>query len=348
MIVIRQFMTARSFIMLAILTFSIMTLTFLSENDACAAESDGSSNSTTPSSEAVPELRLRKSTNTGETNPLHDRILLEKSTQESSFVMTPHRQNYFLPFTYNSQPNQAPWLDQNNYPGITHPVENTEVKLQLSLKIPLTYDDLFFKNDGIYIAFTLKSFWQVYNSTLSAPFRETNYRPEIFYQAYIPMANSDSTFFTRVGFEHESNGRSQYLSRSWNRVYCGLGVQHRNWLFYVQPWYRLPEDRKLDDGNPNTPPPAKGDDNPDIQDYMGHYEFWSIYSLPKCELSSMIRYNFSTGKGACELGMSFPLWHKIRGYIQYFGGYGESMIDYNHNVQRISIGFLLTDFLHQL
>ncbi|MDP0562545.1 MAG: phospholipase A [Candidatus Endonucleobacter sp. (ex Gigantidas childressi)] len=329
--------------MRVIFTFSIIAITLVNRNNIFADEVDIGSTSST--SEAKSELRVSKSDNTGKTTTIRSRILLEKSTQESSFVMTPHRQNYLLPFSYNSHPNQEPWLKQKSYPEVTGPVQNTEAKFQISLKIPMTHDDLFFKNDGIYVALTLKSFWQVYNSTLSAPFRETNYRPEVFYQSYIPMDNTDNVLFTRVGLEHESNGRSQYLSRSWNRIYCGLGIQHSNWVFYLQPWYRLPEKSKVDDGNANTPLPAKGDDNPDIEDYMGHYEFWSIYSFNQCEVSSLIRYNFSTKRGACELGMSFPLWHRIRGYIQYFEGYGDSLIDYNHNTQRISIGFLLTDLL---
>lgn len=273
------------------------------------------------------------------------RLAQEKNTQDNDFVMTPHLQNYLLPLTHQNNPNQEPWLAQDTYPGFERPIEHAEAKMQVSLKVPLTYQDLLFKHDGVYVGFTLKFFWQVYNKELSAPFRETNYRPEIFYQAPITWRYWDSIMFTRIGFEHESNGRSELLSRSWNRVYLGLGVQRGRWLLYLQPWYRVPEDAKEDDGDPLTPPPPEGDDNPDIEDYFGHYEFWGVYDYHQYELSSMLRQNFDTGKGAFELGITFPMWKRIKAYVQFFNGYGESLIDYNHSVQRISVGFLLTDFL---
>lgn len=277
--------------------------------------------------------------------PLSERLRIEQLTEDSQFVITPHRQNYVLLASYNDRPNQEPWLSQNVFPNTAKPVKNTEVKLQISFKVPLTQEDIFFADDGLYYGFTLKSFWQVYNKKLSAPFRETNYQPELFYQAPIERQLWGGTVFVRGGIEHESNGRSQLLSRSWNRLFVGIGFLRDRWALYLQPWYRLPESKKEDDGDPLTPPPADGDDNPDIEDFYGHYEFLAVYKNHHYEYSGKVRSNFDTGKAGIELGLSFPLSGRLRGYLQLFNGYGESLIDYNHSVQRVSLGLLLTDFL---
>ena len=273
------------------------------------------------------------------------RIIKERITENNDFVITPHAQNYILAFTHNSNPNQQPYEDQDVYPDLAHPVQHKSAKLQLSIKVPITHRDILFENDGVYFGFTLKSLWQVYNHALSAPFRETNYRPEVFYQTPISSELLGGTWFARVGFEHESNGQHQLLSRSWNRVFMGIGFQKDNWALYLQPWYRLPEDKKKDDLNPLSPPPPKGDDNPDITDYLGHYELTALIDWDRYIFSSKIRYNFETGYGSAETGFSFPLWGRLKGFVQYYDGYGESLIDYNHRSQRIGLGILLTDLL---
>jgi len=273
-----------------------------------------------------------------------ERFIEESNTEDNPFVITPHRQNYILPISHMKDPNQEPYK-QDVYPGIDEPMQNAEAKLQLSLKVPLTYSKLLTENDAVYFGFTLKSFWQVYNDDISSPFRETNYRPEIFYEASFPYQSWGGTILTRFGFEHESNGRSQLLSRSWNRIYAGVGFAKKDWAVYVQPWYRIGEEEKVDDGDPSTPPPPKGDDNPDIEDFLGNYELFGVYSYKNVEFTGMTRYNFEEGNGAVEVGMSFPLWGRLKGYVQYFNGYGESLIDYNYQVERIGVGFLLTGIM---
>ena len=60
----------------------------------------------------------------------------------------------------------------------------------------------------------------------------------------------------------------------------------------------------------------------------------------------MLRDNlsFNANYGALQAEWSFPLLKWVGGYVQYFVGYGESLLDYNHRVNRIGIGFILVDW----
>ena len=87
------------------------------------------------------------------------------------------------------------------------------------------------------------------------------------------------------------------------------------------------------------------DDNPDITHYLGYGDVTALYTFGKHTLSLLARYNPATGKGALQAGWNFPLHRKVRGYVQWFSGYGESMIDYNWRQNTIGIGVSLSDAL---
>ncbi len=186
----------------------------------------------------------------------------------------------------------------------------------------------------IYVAYTNLSFWQAYNSDFSRPFRETNHEPEIFLSfknnwKFWGVTNN----LINVGIVHQSNGQDAEQSRSWNRIYAHFVFQKDNFTVSLKPWLRILKD-------------DKDDDNPDIEKYLGHGELRVGYKMGNHTFSSMFRHNFrSDQKGALELGWSFPLVNRVRGYVQYFYGYGESLIDYNESVNRLSVGIALTDWM---
>lgn len=256
-----------------------------------------------------------------------ERLRLEQETQENPFVLTPHKMNYILPYTKTDSINRGAY---SNNPSWQENFEDQEAKIQLSLKVPLNYDDLFLTDDALYFGFTAQSWWQIYSSNISAPFRESNYQPELFYVAPTQWTHFEHNFGWGVGVEHQSNGRSEPLSRSWNRAYLVALWEKDNTAFAIRPWVRLSED-------------AEEDDNPDIEDYMGNFEATAAYKYEDIKLFGMARNNFSTHKGFIELGITFPIWKRLRGYIQYSDGYGESLIDYNHSQRRFGIGLALTD-----
>lgn len=268
---------------------------------------------------------------------LSRRFISERQTLWNRHTIMAHKQNYLLPYTHGDKVSRAVYRTFGDW---ADDLKHYEAKSQLSIKVPLTSEALFTKLDAIYIGFTIRSWWQVYSRDISAPFRETNYQPEIFYLSGMDWHPFGGNTGLTIGLEHQSNGRSQPLSRSWNRVFAGLIYEKDNFALSLRPWYRIKEDSKED---PNV---SDGDDNPDIERYMGHFDLYSIYRWEKHELSLMWRNNLrSDNKGAIELGWSFPLKGHLKGYIQYFNGYGESLIDYNHSIERVGLGILLTDFL---
>jgi phospholipase A1 len=45
-----------------------------------------------------------------------------------------------------------------------------------------------------------------------------------------------------------------------------------------------------------------------------------------------------------EFTWSFPVAGKLRGYLEVFHGYGESLIDYNHRATYVGVGVSLLDW----
>ncbi|HRG60331.1 MAG TPA: phospholipase A, partial [Aliarcobacter cryaerophilus] len=143
------------------------------------------------------------------------------------FGIYPYKKNYFLPATYTF----------NNISNR----DNFETSFQISLEKPIS-NDFFGLNETISIAYTQKSFWQTASS--SAPFRETNYEPEIFMQ----IPNDDKYLkLYKTSFLHTSNGKGGDDSRSLNRLYLQTFFQFDNLFVSPKIWYKIPQNSKDDD-----------------------------------------------------------------------------------------------------
>ena len=267
---------------------------------------------------------------------LQERLFFEKSIGSNPFAILPHRPNYVLPISYSRL---DPTIYQAQLDG--NELDDIETKFQVSLKYVVA-EDFGFDGVDLQFAFTATSWWQSYNSAISAPFRETNYEPELIFAYTRPW----SLFGLPVkhGFvslNHHSNGQSGVLSRSWNRVIGGMSFGHGNFAWQLQLWWRFPEDAKATPGDPS------GDDNPDIEHYLGHGQLGALWRLSRGHhLEISLRNNLhNDNKGSIELGWSYPFTDHLRGFMQYFNGYGESLIYYNEPSERFSIGIKLTDWL---
>jgi phospholipase A1 len=251
------------------------------------------------------------------------------------YVIDLYAPNYFLVGRYTTDLNTAPF--EPLVGGVLAPgteLDSTEAAFQLSFKFRLwTTDD---RRWGAWVAYTQQSQWQLYNDSgnASRPFRETNYMPELMlsWKPQLQWGDLRWNLFT-LAFNHQSNGRSDKISRSWNRLIAGFGVEHGNLGVLGRLWWRVPES---DDS----------DDNPTISDYYGWGDLSAIYKWRDMSVAATIRGNPSTGKGAGQLTYtSAPLLGPLRGYVKLFSGYGETLIDYNWNQTTIGIGVTLNDWL---
>jgi phospholipase A1 len=241
----------------------------------------------------------------------------------------PYRRNYILPVTYNANPNRNFPAESIELPFLGDALDNVEMKFQLSFQVPV-WRDILNQDLDLYFAYTQLSFFQAYNREYSSPFRDTNYEPEIGLDWHPKLSLGGWQLASaRIALNHQSNGRSEPLSRSWNRLIGQAQVEYDDLALALRLWHRFRED-------------AGSDDNPDITDFLGNGELYAGYDLGKHHLGLMVRNPLE--RAAVQLDWSYPLTETVRLYVQYFNGYGESLLDYDHSVNRIGAGFLLNEW----
>ena len=253
---------------------------------------------------------------------------LDEADKQGTFRFTAHNDNYLLLANLNSSPNGAPFrttspLSSRSSIGLDH----AELMFQIGFKTKLLEHAAGSRGD-LWFGYTQQSYWQAYNRAASRPFRETNYQPELM--AVLPVDLDLAGLrlrFVNLGLVHQSNGQTGAQSRSWNRVYAQLGAERGELALTARVWRRLAE--------------GDDDDNPDILDYMGHGDINATWRHEGHAVSLTARRNFSTRHGALQLSWAFPLTAGLKGYVQAFSGYGQSLIDYNYGQKALGAGFLV-------
>lgn len=213
-------------------------------------------------------------------------------------------------------------------------------KFQFSLKYRLLHPEEVESPrwwERFYFAYTQTSLWDL--EADSKPFRDSAYRPEVFWDQpdFSAIPSWETLAGLRLGVGHESNGRDGVDSRSIN-------------IAYVRPTFTLPSTQRgyVWSFSPKLYTYLDKSDNPDIADYRGYGDF--LFRLQKddtWEYSLLLRKGMKGGHGSLQLDASYPFrgfLRNLNGYLalQYFNGYGETILDYNtKQPSRIGIGLIV-------
>ena len=250
---------------------------------------------------------------------------LDSIYKGGTFRLVSYKPIYITAGRWSSSPNYLPTSEnRNNSATVPEEYNNYEAKFQLSFKTKVM-QSIFWGTGDLWLGYTQKAHWQIYNKNISRAFRELNYEPELILNFPLNLPFFGGKFRTiGVAFNHQSNGGKLPLSRSWNRVVFNLGYEVGNWQVVFKPWIRLKDQE---------------DENPEITKYIGDGELNIGYTYERHEFYAIATHSFNTVKhGSFQLNYVFPIEGHIRGHLQVFHGFGETMIDYNHYQTTVGLG----------
>lgn len=210
-------------------------------------------------------------------------------------------------------------------------------KFQLSLK----YNPLDMM--PVYMGFTQTSIWDLHGA--SKPFHDSAYRPSIFFLKEKLWSPGDHSvdFGLQAGFEHESNGRGGVDSRSIN-----IGFARPRMLWRINDHVRLIV-------SPKVYGYIEKSENPDIPEYRGYVDLYTALLYGDFKLSTTLRKGTRANNGSVQVDAVIPLRitdrlfervkvYGVNGYwfLQYFNGWGESIIDYRtKNPSQLRAGLMV-------
>ena len=265
------------------------------------------------------------------TSPVEERALKEKEIPPNFFTITFYKPTYILPYYYTRSPYDQVYV--GNTPN-NDPINRSEIKYQLSLKVPVL-KNILQRPSNLYLAYTQLSYWQAYNNT--AFFRQTDYEPELFLANEVNMATPIRGWtinFLNIGAVHQSNGFGSAMERSWNRIYLEAISSGDNWMFSIKPWLVI-HDSTYNRYNPN------------MANYLGYAQVLVAYKYNN-QVFSVQAHNLIIGGGrhaTAEFTWSFPITSYLNGYLDLFSGYGQSLIEYNHRTNSAGIGIALSNWI---
>lgn len=258
-----------------------------------------------------------------------------KETRKGTFGFTPYKPVYFLFGNYTSNINETPKSINLKYQvpdSNAFDLDPVEFKFQISFKSKVLQGFLWGYGD-MWMAYSQTSRWQIYNGRNSRAFRETNYEPEIILNfpanLWLPL------FKLRmygIAFNHQSNGRETPISRSWNRIIYHVGFDRKQTEVRLRMWHRIAD---IDD------------ENPEITKYLGTADVLIATSIKGHQIAIQARQPLqpTLKRGSIQVDWSMPISRQLKTNLQFFHGYGESLIDYNHKQTTIGLGISLINWL---
>ena len=216
------------------------------------------------------------------------------------------------------------------------------VKFQISFKYQLlnTYGGLAEACPplkGFHIAYTQTSLWNLNGG--DPAFYDTSYKPELLYLWERVIGGHATNWFRldlQTGLQHESNGKGGVDEHSLNIGYIQprltfgrdddfqLTLQPRAWVYLGQRYH-----------------------NDDIADYRGYVDLRATVGWRRgLQLSALGRMGQDGDHRSIQLDLTYPTMRFFGSFslyldIQYYRGYGESLLGYNQETDAWRFGFSL-------
>jgi outer membrane phospholipase A len=174
---------------------------------------------------------------------------------------------------------------------------------------------------GLYFGFTQTSLWDLASD--SKPFRDTSFRPSLFYQWKLSNPVLGDSLAVATGYEHESNGRDGADSRSIDTLFVRADLR-----------YHLPDGQTYLGIEPKVLTYLDKEDNPDIDHYRGYGQLGLRFGRDDSWLLTALLRRGTAGVGSTQLDLSYPLRLSIFSgvgtfaHLQYFNGYGQTLLEY--------------------
>lgn len=186
--------------------------------------------------------------------------------------------------------------------------------------------------------YTQRSLWDI--DAHSSPFYDTSYMPEMSVDTLVNLPAKKAGWFTwiglRTGVQHESNGRSGPDSRSLNTA-------------YLRPMFAVGQ---LDSWHLVVLPEVFGyvsslDENDRLKDYRGYGRLRMVFGKnngPSLLFAGWMGKRFD--HPTYQLDLAYPIrvsMLKLESFVvlQYFDGYGESLVSYDKKSNALRFGLEL-------